>query len=50
MKIELNRHSQIPLAKQIYQELADRILSGQFAKGYRLRPCGNWHARSTSAR
>lgn len=36
MKIELNRHSQIPLAKQIYQELADRILSGQFAKGGRL--------------
>lgn len=36
MKIELNRRSKVPLAQQIYQALADRILSGQFAKGSRL--------------
>lgn len=36
MKLELNRGSKIPLAQQIYQALADRILSGQFKKGERL--------------
>lgn len=36
MKIQLNRGSKIPLAQQIYQALADRILSGQFKKGTRL--------------
>ncbi|GIP31943.1 PLP-dependent aminotransferase family protein [Paenibacillus sp. J2TS4] len=36
MKIELNRSSQVPLAQQIHQALADRILSGYFPKGSRL--------------
>lgn len=36
MKIELNRKTNIPLSKQIYQEIADRILSGYFPSGTRL--------------
>lgn len=36
MRIELNRSSQVPLARQIYRALSDRILSGYFAKGTRL--------------
>lgn len=36
MKIELNRKANIPLAKQIYQEIADRILSGYFPSGTKL--------------
>ncbi|SFI71080.1 MocR-like pyridoxine biosynthesis transcription factor PdxR [Thermoflavimicrobium dichotomicum] len=36
MKIELNRQSQIPLAQQIFQAFADRILSGYFPSGSRL--------------
>lgn len=36
MKIELNRKAKIPLSKQIYQEIADRILSGYFPSGSRL--------------
>lgn len=36
MKIELHRHADVPLAQQIYQAFADRILSGQFEKGSRL--------------
>ncbi|QKG85373.1 PLP-dependent aminotransferase family protein [Kroppenstedtia pulmonis] len=36
MKIELNRSSRIPLARQISQAIADRILSGYFQKGSRL--------------
>lgn len=36
MKIELNRHSKVPLAEQICRALADRILSGQFEKGSQL--------------
>lgn len=36
MQIELNRQSQIPLVTQIYQAIADRILSGYFAPGGRL--------------
>lgn len=36
MKIELNRHANVPLAQQIYRAFADRILSGQFEKGNRL--------------
>lgn len=36
MKIELNRKAKIPLSKQIYQEISDRILSGYFPSGSRL--------------
>lgn len=36
MKIEINRHSKVPLAQQISQAFADRILSGQLKKGARL--------------
>ncbi|OYD06187.1 PLP-dependent aminotransferase family protein [Paludifilum halophilum] len=36
MNIELNRGSRIPLARQIKQAIADRILSGYFKKGARL--------------
>ena len=36
MKIELNRKAKIPLSKQIYQEISDRILSGYFPSGTRL--------------
>lgn len=36
MKLVLNRSSQIPLAEQIFNGIADRILSGYFAKGARL--------------
>lgn len=36
MKIELNRSAKIPLARQIYQEISDRILSGYFPSGSQL--------------
>lgn len=36
MKIELNRQAKVSLSKQIYQEIADRILSGYFSKESRL--------------
>ncbi|WP_010273371.1 MocR-like pyridoxine biosynthesis transcription factor PdxR [Paenibacillus senegalensis] len=36
MKLTINRNSPIPLVEQIHNGIADRILSGYFAKGARL--------------
>lgn len=36
MKIQINRRSHVPLSKQIYIAIADRILSGDFESGSRL--------------
>ncbi|OZG60465.1 GntR family transcriptional regulator [Bifidobacterium myosotis] len=38
MQLRLNRHSSVPLYRQLAAELRERIVSGALAEGYRLPP------------